>query len=269
MFLPLFAIETRKTLKHPALWLGLGGLLLLLAFIVVVAHAQIATGSQPASGGLEQDVLTGLLLFRWIGILVYAVAAAVICAYDFPDRALQMWLGRGVPRPLLLLVRLGIILLSNLLLVSFAILALLGLAALSRFLFFGDVDASNLHLAALLPAILFTFWGSLPYLALTVLLAMIGRSPLFAAGGTIVYASVIESLLGRLGEQYPKIIQYLPGRLMSVLLNGSVARAKAAPRPMPDASAMSQLHAVLAAGAIFIVLSVISLIIFSRHDFSG
>lgn len=269
MFLRLLVIEMRKTLKHPALWSGLGALLLLLAGMVVIEHAQVAYGYRPISGGLEQDMLTNLLLFTWIGIFMYAVAASVISAFDFPDRSLQIWLTRGAPRQLLLLTRLALVLVFNFILVSLAILALAGLAALSRSLFFGCVDASHFNQAALFSVILCTFWSSLPYLALTVLLAILSRSPLFAAGGTIVFARVFEPLLGRLDDQFPQIIQYLPGRLVHVLLSGSIALDRTALIPAPDPNSLSQLHAALSAGIIYIVLSLISLVIFSRQDFGG
>lgn len=92
MFLRLLAIETRKTLKHPTLWIGLGALVFLLAFIVFINHAQIASGYEPAVGGLERDLLKGLAFFNWIGIMVYAVTASVIAAFDYPDRSIQLWL---------------------------------------------------------------------------------------------------------------------------------------------------------------------------------
>ena len=148
MFLRLLVIETRKTFKHPALWIGLGGLVFLLALTTPIEHAQIVASYQPATGGLEQDLLSGLSFFSWIGILVYAVTASVISAFDYPDRSLQLWLTRGVPRTMLLLARLTVTLFFGLLMVCFAILAMLGLAAISCLLFFGSVDASNHNWAA-------------------------------------------------------------------------------------------------------------------------
>ena len=72
MFLRLLAIETCKTLKHPALWIGLGALIFLLAIFMLTNHVQIAGGYESANGGLEQDLLKGLAFFNWIGVLVYA-----------------------------------------------------------------------------------------------------------------------------------------------------------------------------------------------------
>ncbi|MFT3892983.1 MAG: hypothetical protein QM730_15230 [Anaerolineales bacterium] len=146
-FLRLLSIETRKTLKHPALWIGLGALVFLLAMFIWIDHAQIARGYQDATGGLEQDLLNGLAFFNWIGVLVYAVTASVIAAFDYPDRSIQLWLNRGVSRITLLFARSVTILFFGFLMVCLTVITLLGLGAISRTLFFGVVDTSNLELS--------------------------------------------------------------------------------------------------------------------------
>jgi ABC-type transport system involved in multi-copper enzyme maturation permease subunit len=269
MFLRLLTIETRKTIQHPALWAGLGALVFLLAFTTLIEHAQIINGYQPATGGLEQDLLSGLAYFSWIGVLVYAVTASVIAAFDYPDRSLQLWLTRGVPRSMLLLARLAAILFFGLLMVILAFIAILGLAALSRLIFFGRVDTSNLNPAALLATILRVFWSALPYLALTVLFAVISRSPLFAAGGTIIYGTVIENLLANLENRFPTLVRYLPSQLAQVLqINNLTLDRTALPLPL-DAAVMPEARAILAIGIIFIILSAVALAIFSRQDLGG
>jgi len=269
MFLRMLLIETRKTLKHPALWLGMLALTLLLAFEIMVTHLQIANGYRPAVGGLEQDLLNGLEFFGWIGVLVYSVVASVISAFDYPDRSIQLWLTHGVSRPVLLFARLTTILFFGLLMVCFTVAAILGLSVISRNLFFGTVDASNLNLSALLPTILRVFWTSLPYLTLTVLLAIISRSPMFAAGGTIVYGTVFEVFGMRLGSKFPTLVRYLPISLTKVLqaYNGVLDRSVP---PLPiEAMTMPESRAIILIGVIFIILSAVSLVIFSRQDLGG
>lgn len=269
MFLRLLNIETRKTLKHPALWAGLGTLLLLLALFVFIRHAQISYGYMPPTGGLEQDLLAGLSLFNWIGGFVYAVTASVIAAYDYPDRIIQIWLARGVSRRNLLFARLTVILLFGWTLVCLAVFVTLGLAALSRDLFFGTVDASHLNVVALLPALLRTFWSSLPYLALTVLLAVASRSPLFAAGGMILYADVFEKLLLSLSDRYPALTQYLPGQLALILQINNYALDHTAPRPIFDPHMMTEPHAIATVGIVFLLVSGVAFVIFSHQDLGG
>lgn len=268
MFLRLLIIETRKTLKHPALWLGLAALLFLLGSFIFISHLQVANGFRAASGGLEKDLLSGLAFFNWIGVLVYAVIGAVIAAFDYPDRSIQLWLTRGVTRSLLLVARLTVILLFGLVIVGFSLMSLVGLGVLSRTLFFGTVDVSNLNLVALLPVTLRLFWGAVPYLALTASFAVLSRSPLFAAGGTIVYGSVLEMLAMKAGDKFPMLVRYLPASLAQVLQTRNALIDRTAQFPVQVGS-MSESQAALAIGVLFLLLSLTSLVIFSRQDLGG
>lgn len=266
MYLRLLNIETRKTLKHPALWLGLAALVFLLAMFMFTNHIQIAGGYRTADGGLEQDLILGLAFFNWISVLVYAVTASVIAAFDYPDRSIQVWLHRGVPRPVLLVARITTILFFGFLMVCFTVASILGLGAISRTLFFGTVDASNLNFAALLPATLRMFWASLPYLALTVLFAIVSRSPLFAAGGTIIYGSVLEMLAMEASDRFPTLVRYLPASLSAVLQTFNATLDRAAP-PLPlDAAIMPEMCAVFVIAVLFLGLCALSFILFSRQD---
>lgn len=266
MFLRQILIETRKTLAHPALWLGLGGLSLLLVGFVLVEHLQIVNGHQSVSGGLEQDLIDGLAFWGWIGTLAYAISTAVIMAFDYPDRSIQTWLTRGLPRPVLMAARLVVVLLFNLILIGYVVLAILGLAALSRLFFFGRVDMLQMNWAALLPATLRMFWASLPYLALTVFLAIFSRSPLFSAAGTVVYASVLEMLLGNLANRFPALVRYLPAQLAGVLKGQTLNLSLVT---LPHESAMPELRAILLIGLMFLALSGAATLIFSRQDLGG
>jgi hypothetical protein len=265
--LHLLGIETRKTRKHPALWIGLLALLLLLGLFTLVRHLQIARGVQAVPGGLEKDLLSGLAFYNWTGVLVYAVIGAVIAAFDYPDRSIQLWLGRGVGRPLLLLARLLAMLFFGLLMVCYAVAVLLALGILSRFLLFGVVESSNLDLSALLPVILRLFWSALPYLGLALLLAVVSRSPLLAAAGTIVYGCVFEMLALQADGRFPVIVRYLPASLSQVLQASNVTLDRAAV-PM-DVTGMPPQQAFLCIGILFVALSAAALVIFLRQDLGG
>jgi hypothetical protein len=152
---------------------------------------------------------------------------------------------------------------------AFTLLATLGLAALSRTLFFGAVDTAHLDAAALLPVFLRIFWSSLPYLALTVLLAVISRSPIFAAGGMIVYADVFEKLALPLGDRYPALTRFLPGQLSLILQVHNSALDRAAAQPVIDPRLMTEPQAILAIGAIFLITCGLTFLIFSRQDLGG
>ena len=267
MFVHQLSIEIRKTLRHPALWLGLGALTFLLASAIFIIHVQIMNGYEDGSGGLEQDLLAWLAFFNWLGSLVYAVIGAVILVFDYTDRSIQLWLTHGVSRPVLLSARLVTILLFCLLIVCFVVAVIMGLGVISRSLFFGTVDASNLNPSALLPTILRMFWSSLPYLALSVLLGILSRSPFFAAGGTIVYGSVVEQFIPAVSARAPWLTPYLPGSLSQALQSrNSALDLSALPLSMDS---MPELQVVLLIGGMFLVLSIASLAIFSRQDLGG
>jgi ABC-type transport system involved in multi-copper enzyme maturation permease subunit len=269
MFWRALFVETRKTLRNPALWLGLGGLLFLFTCAVLIRHLQISRGYAGDPGGLESDLVEWLLLFHWIGILVYAVTGAVIAAFDYLDRSIQLWLVRGVRRSVLLCARLTTILVVTLGIVVFSVGTFLGIAALSRSLFFGYVDAAELHLAALPLAVLRVYWSSLPYLALTVLLAVVSRSPFFAAGGTVVYGTVVEPFLPALIGRLPGLMQFVPGSLARTLHQYNAALDLGAAPLATDAALLSQWEAVLLIGVLFLLLSFAALVIFSRQDLGG
>jgi ABC-type transport system involved in multi-copper enzyme maturation permease subunit len=267
MFPRQVSIELRKTVKHPALWIGLTALILSLALFIVIHHSQIKYGFTESGGGLEQDLLEGLSFFNWISGFVYAVIASVIAAYDYPN--LRLWLTRGLPRPILLLARLTVILLFSGLISLFTVLATLGLSAVSRTLFFGSLDVSRLNTAAVLPILLRTFWISLPYLALTVLLAILSRSPIFAGAGMIVYVDVFEKLLMSVSDRYPLLSRLLPGNLSMALQINDYTIDRTASRPIFRPFVVAEPQAILTIGIVFAILCALSFVIFSRQDLGG
>jgi hypothetical protein len=113
------------------------------------------------------------------------------------------------------------------------------------------------------------YWSSLPYLALTMLFAVISRSPFFAAGGTIIYRTVLESILMRLGDRFPTLVRYLPAQLAQVLQIQNVTLDRLALLPLRDTAIMPETQAILAIGVTFIILSSVSIFLFSRQDLGG
>jgi hypothetical protein len=267
MFLRQISIEFRKTARHPALWIGLAALLLLIAFLMFIHHSQIKYGFLPAQGGLEKDLLAGMSFYNWISGFVYAVSASVIIAYDYAD--LRLWLTRGLSRPSLLFARLAVILLICGLLVFLSIAANLGFAVLSRTIFFGVADGSNLNKNAILPVILRTLWSALPYLSLTVLMAVLSRSAIFAAGAMIVYANVIERLLLSLSDRFPWLARYLPGALALVLQRENYKLDQAASLPVLLTGSLTEPQAMLVIGLLSSIVLALSLLVFSRQDLGG
>ncbi|MCL4271820.1 MAG: hypothetical protein KJZ72_19840 [Anaerolineales bacterium] len=272
MFLHLLTIETRKLFKNPILWADLGILTIIFAAYFTVRYAIIAEAVRNGLGntrGLELDLQVGLGLFGNFSVLFYAATAAIISADDYPDRSIQMWLTRGAPRALLLLTRVVIILVIGLFLTIFIIGMILALAMLMRTAFLGGFTAQNLNWVQLLPATLRIFAASIPYLALTVLLGVVSRSPLFAAGGTLVFATVVEKLLEGWSDNYPALIQFIPSHLSQLLLFNNYAIDRTA-RPMILGGAyLHESQVFITIGFFLLVFSALSLVIFSRQDLGG
>jgi hypothetical protein len=272
MFLRLLSIEIRKLLKHPILWLEFASLVLIMAAYFAARYALMVTSIRNGlvnTRGLELDLQIGLGLFSFLSVLFYATTAALISAYDYPERGIQLWLARGVPHPLLLLARLAVTLLFGLVLVSLAVVTILGVATLARVVFLGGYTAKDLEWAQVLPAILRVFWASLPYQAMTILFGVISRSPLFAAGGTLVFRTVLENLLAGLADRFPTLINLLPSRLGLILQINTYQLDRTAKAITLDQHFLTEPQSILAIGTLFIFISGVSLVIFSHQDWGG
>lgn len=272
MLLRLLTIETRKLLKHPLLWLELAGLLGIFSLYFAARYAMMANSVRHGlinTRGLELDLQVGIGLFVFLSILFYAATAALVSAYDFPDRGVQVWLMRGVPRSTLVLARLITVLFFGFALVTVSFLSTLGIAALMRTLFLGSYSAHDLNWVQVFPAILRVFWGAVPYLALTVLFAVISRSPLFAAGGTLVFRSVVENLLQRLADRLPMLVRLFPSQLMFVLeFNTYKIDRGALPMTLSE-QFLTEPQAALAITGLLLLFGGLAVVIFSRQDWGG
>jgi ABC-type transport system involved in multi-copper enzyme maturation permease subunit len=272
MFLRLLQIEVRKLLKHPLLWLGLAGLLGIFALYFAARYALIANAVKNGlvnTRGLELDLQIGLGLFNFFSILFFAAVGSLVSAYDYPDRGVQIWLVRGVSRPLLMLARLVVVLLFGFVLVTISMFAILGFAALMRTLFLSGYTAQDLDWAQMPFAILRVFWSSVPYLALTVLCAVISRSPLFAAGGTLVFRTVLENLLLHLSDRFPHLTRLLPSQLAFVLYFNTYRLDRSASAMTLTDQFLTEPQACLAIAGLLLVSGVATLAIFSRQDWGG
>ncbi len=272
MFLRYLTIETRKLLKHPLLWLELAGLLGVFALYFAARYALMVRAVQNGlvnTRGLELDLQIGLGLFNFLSIVIYAASAALVSAYDYPDRGLQIWLVRGVPRPLLMLARLAIVLLFAFVLATISVFAILGSAALMRTLFLGSYTAQNLNWTQIPPAILRVFWSSVPYLALTTLFAVISRSPLFAAGGALVFRTILENLLLHLSDRFPYLVRLLPSQLAFVLFFNTYTLDHTAPSMALADQFLTEPEAGLAIAGLLIFFGALAIAIFSRQDWGG
>ncbi len=272
MFLRLLDVEWRKLLRHPLLWLEFAALVVILAMYFIIRYALIVASARhwiaAAPRGLALDLQDGLELFGFLSVLFYAASGSLIAAHDFPERGIQAWLARGVPRPLLTLVRLAIVLVVGFLLVALATVATLGLSALAHRIFLGSFSAGSLDWARLPGTILRITWGAAPYLGLTVLLAFASRSPLFAAGGVVLFRTALEYGLLHLAGLFPALTRFMPAQLELALQANTYIVGRSVPEAA-SASLLSAPQAALAVGALLIVFAAVSAILFSRQDWGG
>lgn len=262
MLLRLISIETRKTLAHPAFGPGFGALAFLLGLIVFLNQAQMAAGYGWLIGGYK-DLFNSI---HWVNLLAYAAGAAVITAWDYPERGIQVWLARGLPRSPLLIARLAVVFGFGLLVVLFAVAVSATTAVLSVRVFFNELTPPALDAGDLARMALRLFWASLPYLALGILIGVVTRSPLYAAGGAILYSYVFETTLTNLRGRY-EFLQYLPGQLAQSLIYGPSSVEMAA--TAGGVSGLTELQAAAVIGMITLALSCLALLWFTRQDLGG
>ncbi len=273
MFLRLLDVEWRKLLKHPLLWLEFAGLIGILAMYFLMRYALIVSsarhGMVSETRSLLLDLQDGFELFGFVSILFYAAAASLVASYDFPERGVQAWLVRGVPRALLIWARLAIVLLVGVLLVAVAAFAALGVSELAHVTLLGSRSAGDLDWAQFGAAILRITWGAVPYLALTLLLSVASRSPLFVAGGVVVFRTALENGLLHLADRFPDLVRFLPAQLALALQVHTYTMERAARAAVLDAPVLSEPQAILAIGVFLILFAAASAILFARQDWGG
>ena len=271
MFLRLLDIEWRKLLRHPLMWLELAGLIGILTAYFAVRYALISSSAQhgvPDTHSLAVDLQDGLELFSFMSVAFYAAGAALIVGYDFPERGVQAWLARGVPRQLLIAARLVMVLLLGLLLVAAAAFASLAAAALASRLFLGSLTP-DIAWSRVFATILHMFWGAVPYLAMTLLLAVISRSPLFAASGAVVFRTVLENLLLNLSDRFPDLVRLLPTQLAFVLQLDTCALERASQAMAPVQALLTEQQAAMMIAGLLLLFTAAAALTFSRQDWGG
>jgi hypothetical protein len=272
LFLRFFSIEARKLFKHPVLWLEFAGLLGIVGFYFAARAFLILRSPHAAASSawaMTSDLQGGLQLYRLVGVVFYASITAFVAGADLPERGVQVWLARGVPRSVLLLARTSLVLLLSFLLVAILVCASLGGGALTDRLMLGPKAALSADWMQLAAATLYVFWGTVPYLGLAILLSFVSRSPLFGAAGTLVFQTVLEGGLLRLAGRFPNLIRFLPAQLALVLEASVYGPDRAAKAISAGAPLLTGPQAALAIGALLLCSVALTLVIFRLQDWGG
>lgn len=192
-------------------------------------------------GGL----VTALQLSSTMSTFLLIILVGTLTGQEYSWRTLQLWLSHGIARPLLLVVKLLVLCVPLLLMVLVSLCASAVVTALLSLMMHGVLPMRQVNVGEVVLGMLRTCYALLPYTALTFMLAVVGRSPLVAVGGGLMYVAVIEPILMSLFGL--RILVYLPGGLMRTFLsqNTAIIANAAQSTPLPVSPAVSAIGIAL------------------------
>ncbi len=226
MFARMVQIENTKLFKSRLFWVELA---ILAGLVVLLFGGMFALSQVLPDEALEAQVAAamywpaslntamGLASSGGLGGLLIMVLASVLVAHGYSHRTFSLWLGRGMPRPVVLLAQFAVLALAAALLVATAtvvgglVSVLITLGAEGSLTF----DAVNYVQLGL--SILRTTFTLLPYVAMTMLFAVLTRSAAGTLGLSVGYALLIESVLTQVllfaGETGRAVVKFVPATL--------------------------------------------------------
>lgn len=284
MFWQMIAVEQKKLNGRKILWIELAimaAAAVLLPLLIYIASQSDGSGSLViTTDGPVDDMLVWPLALNvgrdlgsggFLGGLLIVILVGTLTAQEYGWRTMQLWLGQGVSRPVLLLAKFTAVLLPALLLVvvPFAV------GGLTTAVFTQNLQGSlpfaevNGWQAAL--SLIRTAYTLLPYAALAFFLAIVSRSTVVAIGGGLAYTVLIEGVITQLftfvGGTWATIAQHLPAGLSSSL--STLNRVTdAAPAPLP-AEMVDPGTAVLGIALYTLFFVGLALLAFRRQDLGG
>ena len=280
MFWQMVNVEHRKIFKRAILWIELALLALIVVGINAIFFAVLKGGSTGAESGLEEyltwpDSFSASLSVSAgpnLGGLLIIVLVGALVAQEYTWGTLQMWISRGVPRPLFLGAKFAAILLPAVLIIMVPLVVGGLVSAVFSLLLLGGIPFAEVHWGQLgLEALLYTY-SLLPYAALAFFLAVASRSTVVAIGGGLAYALLVEGialqLIGSvLGGIWAQIGTYLPGGLAKGLLTlNSGLTVEVGDSPGFVTPFLEPGPAALGIGIYIVVLVAASILIFRRQD---
>ncbi len=286
MFWQMTSIEHHKLFKRSILWveialmsLGMAGLYVALYFIAQTAlSGDMATVENISE--IEQVLVWPMGLVNTLdfsagsnlGGLLIIVLVGAVTAQEYTQRTLQLWLSRGIRRPLFLGSKFAALLIPALLIVVTPLLVGGAITAGFSQLFNGSIPFEQVNWLQLGWGILLTAYTLLPYAAMTLFLSVTSRSTVVAIGGGLTYVLVIEGLVVQLlsmaGGVWAQISQYTLSSLTKSLLSTNSGIMVDMGTPMVT-QFMEPGTAALAIAIYVLIFMGASFIIFQRQDLSG
>lgn len=246
MFLRLLYMENIKIYKRRLFWIGLVilGVLIAAQYTTLFALRNTLPGNSPSFSFWPMGLLYGLnfasgfLPFTSWGLLLLIVVMGTVIGQEYSWRTIQLWLSRGVSRPLLFGAKLASTLIPMVLLALVGLLVCGGLSAIFTVQVYGNLHANMVDFAQLALSYLRVTYIMFPYIALVFMLATITRSTVGTVCGAMVVLLVVEPGLGlllpMLGKPFAQIAQFLPFQLGTTIASQNYALAHmAAPSVSP------------------------------------
>ncbi|MCI0395897.1 MAG: ABC transporter permease [Chloroflexi bacterium] len=287
MFWQMVTVEYSKITKRAILWIELA----LLALAVLLLHGLLyatlrlspSEEMPPEAVAQIEETLTwpaglaGAMSFAAgpnLGGLIIIILVGAVVAQEYGWRTIQLWLGRGVSRPLFLLAKFVALLLPALLIVLTPLLVGGLITAFFSQQMNGAIPFDQVNWGQLGFSVLRVTYTLLPYAALTFFLAIASRSTVVAVGGGLGYALLLEGILVQLlafaGGAWARIGYYLPAGLARGLLatnSGLVVQVEGA--SAPAAQYLEPGPAALGIALYALAFLGLSILVFRRQDLGG
>ncbi len=291
MFLQMMQIEQGKLRKRTMLWVEaviVVGIVISFfgALYAVQTTGDMDNGNIRVEGTEDIDVTEmmvwpagatlGFSAIGAIGSFLMIVMTGAFTAQEYTWGSYQLWLSRGVPRPLVILAKFILMALVAFLFVLIAVILGGGISAMFSQVYLGTVPFDSINWPVWGQSILVMSYSLLPYIALALFLAIIGRSTTLAIGGALAYTLLLEPIIGQLamllGGRWQTAVRYLPGNLAQslgvVIEHTSAAAGDLSMMEVPE-SAVSVETAVIGLAIYIILFLGASLYVFQRQDLGG
>ncbi len=266
-------IERVKLFRRLLFWVELGIVTAIVVLFLTLSFGLMMSGQMPqeAEAQLNQVVRWpagmlmsgGMAASTGLGSILVVVLVGASVAQDYTWGTLALLLSHGVPRPVALLAKLTVLIAGMLIIAVAATLLGGALSALYTVIVSGDLPLQAADFEQALALIVKSVVSLLPYIGLTLLLAVMSRSTVAAIGGGIgvmVGESILSQLMMLFGGVLAKAAMLLPSMLGQQLMGGAGEIPMDLPLPLDPMSA------ALGLAAYGLIFTALALWRFQRQD---
>ncbi len=289
MLAAMIRIEHAKLYRRHLLWVELGlvgGLVLALFVMLAVLQASglLAEAAAPLEDlmGWPNSLLVALNMSASgsLGGLLVAVLVAVVVAQEYQWQTTSLWLRQGVSRLQLLTAKVVTLTGAILLLVLAPLVVGGATSAVVAIIQGGPERLTPVPWGELALAVLRTAYSLLPYMALTLAIAIRTRNMAASIGIGVGYSLLVEEILAQLlvlvGGVPGRIAMYLPGQMAAALnnLNAQVASLTAGIEGAEQAMALMPTYlapnvAMIGIAVYTVAFTAIAVLLFRRQDLTA